>query len=130
METNMQHPSQVLDSNSLNNLSKENQEIEEFRHMFKVIISEINELKNQKAEEEKKRLISFKEVMVILGIGRSKLYDMVAKQEIPSVRIDGSIKFDKKDIENFIQEKKKEKFSFQINVGELKGKKYIKKNKK
>ena len=48
METNMQHSSQVLDSNSLNNLSKENQEIEEFRHMFKVIISEINELKNQK----------------------------------------------------------------------------------
>ncbi len=125
----MQHSSQVLDSNNLNNLSKENQEIEEFRQMFKVIISEINELKNQKAEEEKKRLISFKEVMVILSIGRSKLYDMVAKQEIPSVRIDGSIKFDKKDIENFIQEKKKEKFSFQINVGELKGKKYIK-NKK
>jgi excisionase family DNA binding protein len=129
METNMQHSSQVLDLNSLNNLSKENQEIEEFRHMFKVIISEINELKNQKVEQEKKRLISFKEVMVVLGIGRSKLYDMVAKQEIPSVRIDGSIKFDREDIEKFIQEKKKEKFSFQINVGELRGKKYIK-NKK
>ena len=126
----MQHSSQVLDLNSLNNLSKENQEIEEFRHMFKVIISEINELKNQKVEQEKKRLISFKEVMVVLGIGRSKLYDMVAKQEIPSVRIDGSIKFDREDIEKFIQEKKKEKFSFQINVGELRGKKYIKKNKK
>ncbi len=128
METNTLKSSQSLD---LNNLNKENfnPEVEELRQMFKVIISEINELKNQKAEEEKKRLISFKEVMVILGIGRSKLYDMVAKQEIPSVRIDGSIKFDKKDIENFIQEKKKEKFSFQINVGELKGKKYIK-NKK
>ena len=125
----MQHSSQVLDLNSLNNLSKENQEIEEFRQMFKVIISEINELKNQKVEEEKKRLIPFKEVMLILGIGRSKLYDMVAKQEIPSVRIDGSIKFDREDIEKFIQEKKKEKFSFQINVGELRGKKYIK-NKK
>ena len=128
METNTLKSSQSLD---LNNLNKENfnPEVEELRQMFKVIISEINELKNQKAEEEKKRLISFKEVMVILGIGRSKLYDMVAKQEIPSVRIDGSIKFDKKDIENFIQEKKKEKFSFQINVGELRGKKYIK-NKK
>ena len=125
METNTLKSSQSLD---LNNLNKENfnPEVEELRQMFKVIISEINELKNQKAEEEKKRLISFKEVMVILGIGRSKLYDMVAKQEIPSVRIDGSIKFDKKDIENFIQEKKKEKFSFQINVGELKGKRYIK----
>ena len=129
MKTNMQHSSQVLDLNSLNNLSKENQEIEEFRQMFKVIISEINELKNQKVEEEKKRLIPFKEVMLILGIGRSKLYDMVAKQEIPSVRIDNSIKFDREDIEKFIQEKKKEKFSFQINVGELRGKKYIK-NKK
>ena len=81
MKTNMQHSSQVLDLNSLNNLSKENQEIEEFRQMFKVIISEINELKNQKAEEEKKRLISFKEVMLILGIGRSKLYDMVANRK-------------------------------------------------
>jgi len=126
----MQHSSQVLDLNSLNNLSKENQEIEELRRMFQIILAEINELKNQKTEEEKKRLIPFKEVMLILGIGRSKLYDMVAKQEIPSVRIDGSIKFDREDIEKFIQEKKKEKFSFQINVGELKGKKYIKKNKK
>ena len=126
METNIQP--QSLD---LNNLNKENfnPEVEELRHMFKVIISEINELKNQKVEEEKKRLIPFKEVMLILGIGRSKLYDMVAKQEIPSVRIDGSIKFDREDIEKFIQEKKKEKFSFQINVGELRGKKYIK-NKK
>ena len=115
----------------LNNLNKENfnPEVEELRQMFKVLIFEINELKNQKAEEEKKRLIPFKEVMLILGIGRSKLYDMVAKQEIPSVRIDGSIKFDREDIEKFIQEKKKEKFSFQINVGELRGKKYIK-NKK
>ena len=129
METNMQHSSQVLDLNSLNNLSKENQEIEELRRMFQIILAEINELKNQKVEEEKKRLIPFKEVMLILGIGRSKLYDMVAKQEIPSVRIDGSIKFDREDIEKFIQEKKKEKFSFQINVGELRGKKYIK-NKK
>ena len=129
METNMQHSSQVLDLNSLNNLSKENQEIEELRRMFQIILAEINELKNQKTEEEKKRLIPFKEVMLILGIGRSKLYDMVAKQEIPSVRIDGSIKFDREDIEKFIQEKKKEKFSFQINVGELRGKKYIK-NKK
>ena len=125
----MQHSSQVLDLNSLNNLSKENQEIEELRRMFQIILAEINELKNQKVEEEKKRLIPFKEVMLILGIGRSKLYDMVAKQEIPSVRIDGSIKFDREDIEKFIQEKKKEKFSFQINVGELRGKKYIK-NKK
>lgn len=127
METNIQP--QSLD---LNNLNKENfnPEVEELRQMFKVIISEINELKNQKVEEEKKRLIPFKEVMLILGIGRSKLYDMVAKQEIPSVRIDGSIKFDREDIEKFIQEKKKEKFLFQINVGELKGKKYIKKNKK
>ncbi len=127
METNIQP--QSLD---LNNLNKENfnPEVEELRQMFKVIISEINELKNQKVEEEKKRLIPFKEVMLILGIGRSKLYDMVAKQEIPSVRIDGSIKFDREDIEKFIQEKKKEKFSFQINVGELRGKKYIKKNKK
>ena len=124
METNIQP--QSLD---LNNLNKENfnPEVEELRQMFKVLIFEINELKNQKAEEEKKRLIPFKEVMLILGIGRSKLYDMVAKQEIPSVRIDGSIKFDREDIERFIQEKKKEKFSFQINVGELKGKKYIKK---
>ena len=78
METNIQP--QSLD---LNNLNKENfnPEVEELRQMFKVIISEINELKNQKAEEEKKRLIPFKEVMLILGIGRSKLYDMVANRK-------------------------------------------------
>ncbi len=127
METNAQISSQALDFENLNNLPKESQEIEELRQMFKVIISEINELKNQKTVEEKRRLIPFKDVMVILGIGKTKLYDMVSKEEIPFVRIDGSIKFDKEDIDRFIQEKKKEKFSFQINVGELKGKKYIKK---
>ena len=78
MGTNMQP--QSLD---LNNLNKENfnPEVEELRQMFKVLIFEINELKNQKAEEEKKRLIPFKEVMLILGIGRSKLYDMVANRK-------------------------------------------------
>ena len=106
-----------------------NPDVEELRQMFRVIISEISELKNLKAEEQIKRLMSFKDVMVLLGIGKAKLYDMVAKEEIPSVRLGGAIKFDKEDIEKFIQENKKEKFSFQINVGELKGKKYIKKNK-
>jgi excisionase family DNA binding protein len=129
MKTNIQHPSQALDFENLNNLNKENQEIEELRQMFKVIISEISELKNLKAEEQKKRLMPFKDVMILLGIGKTKLYDMVAKQEIPSVRIDGSIKFDKEDIEKFNKKKKKEKFSFPINVGELKGKKYTKNNK-
>ena len=126
METNTQYSSKPL---GLENLNRENQEIEELRQMFKVIISEINELKNQKVEEEKKRLIPFKDVMVMLGIGKTTLYNMVSKEEIPFVRIDRTIKFDKEDIDKFIQEKKKEKFSFQINVGELKGKRYIKKNK-
>ena len=128
METNTPQPSQSLD---LENISKDNfsPDVEELRQMFRVIISEISELKNLKAEEQIKRLMSFKDVMVLLGIGKAKLYDMVAKQEIPSVRLGGIIKFDKEDIEKFIQENKKEKFSFQINVGELKGKKYIK-NKK
>ena len=126
METNTQYSSKPL---GLENLNRENQEIEELRQMFKVIISEINELKNQKVEEEKKRLIPFKDVMVMLGIGKTTLYNMVSKEEIPFVRIDRTIKFDKEDIDKFIQEKKKEKFSFQINVGELKGKRYTKKNK-
>ncbi len=126
METNTQYSSKPL---GLENLNRENQEIEELRQMFKVIISEINELKNQKVEEEKKRLIPFKDVMVMLGIGKTTLYNMVSKEEIPFVRIDRTIKFDKEDIDKFIQGKKKEKFSFQINVGELKGKRYTKKNK-
>ena len=124
METNTQLHNPSVDFEILN---KDNQ-VEELRQMFKVIISEINELKNQKTEEEKRRLIPFKDVMVMLGIGKTTLYNMVSKEEIPFVRIDRTIKFDKEDIERFIQEKKKEKFSFQINVGELKGKRYIKKN--
>ena len=125
METNIQYSYQPLNLESLN---KENQEIEELRQMFKLIIAEINDLKHQKAEEEKRRLIPFKDVMVMLGIGKTTLYNMVSKEEIPFVRIDRTIKFDKEDIDKFIQGKKKEKFSFQINVGELKGKRYIKKN--
>ena len=126
METNTQLHNLSADFEILN---KENQDIEELRQMFKVIISEINELKNQKVEEEKRRLIPFKDVMVMLGIGKTTLYNMVSKEEIPFVRIDRTIKFDKEDIDKFIQGKKKEKFSFQINVGELKGKRYTKKNK-
>ena len=125
METNTQLHNPSVDFEILN---KDNQ-VEELRQMFKVIISEINELKNQKTEEEKRRLIPFKDVMVMLGIGKTTLYNMVSKEEIPFVRIDRTIKFDKEDIERFIQEKKKEKFSFPINVGELKGKKYTKNNK-
>ena len=125
METNTQLHNPSVDFEILN---KDNQ-VEELRQMFKVIISEINELKNQKVEEEKRRLIPFKDVMVMLGIGKTTLYNMVSKEEIPFVRIDRTIKFDKEDIDKFIQGKKKEKFSFQINVGELKGKRYTKKNK-
>ncbi|MHB1696605.1 MAG: helix-turn-helix domain-containing protein [bacterium] len=99
---------------------------EELKQMFKVIISEIKSLKDEK-EKKTKRLLSFREAMKILGVGKTKLYNMVSLQEIPSVRIDGSIKFDSGDIEKFIKEKKKEKFNFQINVGQLKGSNYIKK---
>ena len=102
-----------------------NSETEELKQLFRFFVSEVKNLK--KETQIPARLLSFEEVMGILGVSKTKLYDLVAKQEIPCVRIDRHIRFDKEDIAKFIELKKKESFNFEINVNGLRGIKYLKK---
>jgi excisionase family DNA binding protein len=103
-------------------------ETEEFKQMIKILFDEIKNLKKENAGPAK--LLTFEEAMDILRVGKSKLYDMVGRQEIPCVRIDKVIRFDKEDLRKFIENKKREEFKFEINVNELKGAKYLKSNEK
>ena len=99
---------------------------DEIKDLFKTLIYEVKSLK-EGTQNNISRLLSFEETMKILGVAKTTLYGLVSKQEIPCVRIDRHIRFEQKNIEKFIQEKKKEKFNFQINIRDLKGKKYLKK---
>ncbi len=101
-------------------------ETEEFKGLIKILFDEIKNLKKETAGPAK--LLTFEEAMDILRIGKSKLYDMVGKKEIPCVKIDRHIRFDQKDLTKFIESKKGEEFKFEFNINELKGCNY-KKNK-
>jgi excisionase family DNA binding protein len=51
-------------------------------------------------------LMKPKEVSVRLGISPSKAYDLMTKGSIPTVRIDGSIRVEEKDLEEYIKNNK------------------------
>lgn len=73
------------------------------------------------------QLVNVGKATKILSLSRSKIYEMVARQEIPYVRFNRHIKFDVNDLRKFINSKKKENFVFDFNVCNLKGKNYMKK---
>ncbi|MHB1680831.1 MAG: helix-turn-helix domain-containing protein [bacterium] len=104
----------VIENNNLNSL-------------FSLLITEIKGLKKENAGMDK--LLTTEEAMDILRVGKSKLYDMVGKKEIPCVKIDRHIRFDQKDLTKFIESKKGEEFKFEFNINELKGCNYKKSNK-
>lgn len=51
--------------------------------------------------------LNVKEVSEILGIGRTTLYDMLKKNEIPHFRVRGRILFNKEILEEWTREKTK-----------------------
>ncbi|MHB8281950.1 MAG: helix-turn-helix domain-containing protein [bacterium] len=102
-----------------------NNDREEFKEIIKILFDEIKNLKKETASPAK--LLTFEEAMDVLRIGKSKLYEMVGRQEIPCIRIDRIIRFDTEDLKKFIENKKKEGFKFEFNVNSLKGGKYLKK---
>lgn len=77
--------------------------------------------------ENEIRLINLREAMKVLSLSRSKLYEMVANQQIPYVRFDRHIKFCVSDIQKFIEEKKVVDFKCNFDILNLKGKNYRKK---
>jgi excisionase family DNA binding protein len=95
----------------------------EIKELKNILLSIFTELKEKPIEP----LLSFDEVKKILGVGKSQLYQMVGNREIPVVKIDRHIRFEKADVEEFIRRKKNEKSAgYEFNVNELKGSKYTK----
>ena len=52
------------------------------------------------------KLISLNELQEILGIGRTKAYDLVASGELPAVRIGRSIRVDVRDVANWLEQQR------------------------
>ena len=72
------------------------------------------------------KLISFREAMRILSCSRSKLYMLVNRGEIKTIKFDRHIRFDFVDIQNFIESKKTKNFDFGFNVSALGAQRYTK----
>jgi len=51
-------------------------------------------------------LISLNELQEILGIGRTKAYDLVASGELPAVRIGRIIRVDMRDLTDWLERQK------------------------
>ena len=88
----------------------------------------LDEIKNVKGKDnEEKRLLTVEEACKILGVKKSKIYDLINKREIEFVRFSRHIMFDKKDIDKFIENNKVKTVNFSdFNVNSLKGSKYKK----
>ncbi len=102
-----------------------NSDNEEFKEIINILFEEIKNLKKETKTPAK--LLTFEEAMDILRLHKSKLYDMVGRQEIPCIRIDRIIRFDREDLRKFIDNKKTEEFKFEFNENGIKGSKYQKK---
>jgi excisionase family DNA binding protein len=50
-------------------------------------------------------LLRAREVAVLLGLGRSKVYEMLQAGELPTVRIGSAVRVPKKLLEQWIQER-------------------------
>lgn len=53
---------------------------------------------------EPDQLLTVKEAAAILGIGRSKLYELIARRAIASVKVDRCRRFRRSDIDRFIRD--------------------------
>lgn len=54
-----------------------------------------------------KRLFSFKETMAYLGIGRLAITRLMKEGKLMNISISNSFRFDKNDLDNFIETQKK-----------------------
>ncbi len=55
---------------------------------------------------EKSALMDLKQLSEYINLSTSRIYKMVAKKEIPHVRIASKILFSKEDIDNWVEERK------------------------
>ena len=47
-------------------------------------------------------LLRVMEAAKVLGMGRSKIYDMIAHREIPAIRVGGSIRIPARELERWV----------------------------
>jgi excisionase family DNA binding protein len=57
-------------------------------------------------EISRREWISLREMQQILGIGKTKAYELVAAGDIPSVRIGRSIRVSRQDLEHWLEEQR------------------------
>ena len=51
----------------------------------------------------KKELLNPAEVQEMLGIGRTKVYELITRRELPAVRIGRAVRVRKGDVERFLE---------------------------
>jgi excisionase family DNA binding protein len=56
--------------------------------------------------KNEQKFIFLNELQEILGIGRTKAYDLVASGELPAVRIGRSIRVDRRDLTDWLERQK------------------------
>ena len=56
--------------------------------------------------ENEQEFISLNQLQKILGIGRTKAYDLVTSGDLPAVRIGRSIRVDKQDLSDWLERHK------------------------
>ena len=54
-------------------------------------------------QENEQEFISLNELQEILGIGRTKAYDLVTSGDLPAVRIGRSIRISKQDLTDWLE---------------------------
>jgi excisionase family DNA binding protein len=69
---------------------------------------DINEAERYKIVITKKRLLDVKTAADYLSISRAKLYQWINNGKIPSIRIDGKRLFDVYDLDEFVDNLKKD----------------------
>jgi excisionase family DNA binding protein len=57
-------------------------------------------------QENEQEFISLNQLQEILGIGRTKAYDLVTSGDLPAVRIGRSIRVDKRDLSDWLGRQK------------------------
>ena len=55
------------------------------------------------------KMLSVKEVLDLLGVSRTTLYNLTKKGEIPSYQIGGSVKYKQSEIDDYIKRSKRHK---------------------
>ena len=64
-----------------------------------------------------KLLLKPAEVTKILGIGRSMVYDLIARKEIPSIRLGRSIRIPSESLQRWLKDKESQSNEIQRNDG-------------